>query len=406
MFKKILRKIAFAIVIFLLFGTSIFIAKADDSSYNTLSELRIELSALKQKKASQDKEKSKTETELNIQKENVYEASLTLEEIENKKLELELEIVSSKSAIEKLEEQTNNILAFIEISKSDNLYYEYILRSENVTDLVMRQNAIEQIVEYNDMKLNELRYLIKYDEELKEELSNMQVEYTNSVKRYEQRIDELGEDISSLVEVTESIDSQIAMLEKLINTYIDKGCHEDEDLATCVGLVNTPDWLKPFEKGIITSAFGWRVHPTQNIKSFHNGIDIGGVVEGTPIYSTTNGEVIAITTSDCGGNKIYIKSLVKSSKYIVYYFHVLDVFVSVGDIVTTDDIIATVGGGSQSQAKLLSLYGYTDSCTTGAHLHYGVAATWDIENIGISNCINPPGYPALGEYFYSRYQTL
>lgn len=407
MFKGVLKIMVFVLVVLSLFTASLFITDtAEGSTYNTISELRKELSELKLKKASQDNAKKKTEAELNTQKENFYQASLSLEEIEAEKLRLELEIAEAKNTIEQLKKETNNILVFIELSEIDNSYYEYILGSTNITEMVMRKNAVEQIIGYNNTKLNELKELIKYDEELKIELQNKQTEYTNSAKQYEQRIDELGDDITSMVEGSESLDSQIAMLEALINTYVDKGCHEDEDLTTCVGLVNTPNWLKPFEKGIITSSFGWRIHPTQNVKSFHNGIDIGGVVEGTPIYSTTNGEVIAVTTSDCGGNKIYIKSLVQNSKYIVYYYHVLDVYVSVGDIVTTDDVIATVGGGSRSDAKLLALYGYTDTCTTGAHLHYGVATTWNIENIGISNCINPPGYPTVGAYFYNRYQMF
>ena len=88
----------------------------------------------------------------------------------------------------------------------------------------------------------------------------------------------------------------------------------------------------------------------------------------------------------------------KSSFFI--YYHLLDFNVSIGDVVTQDTIIGWVGGWSTSTE-----HGGYDNCTTGSHLHYGVAKGYYNPSTGIvrSNVITPPGFPnSKGYSFYSR----
>jgi len=190
--------------------------------------------------------------------------------------------------------------------------------------------------------------------------------------------------------------------------YTKMGCDDNQSLSSCAKVVESKTWLKPFEKGRISSAWGYRVHPVSGSWQFHNGIDIA-MGEGTPIYSTTNGRVVAITDSSCGGRKLYITSTVAGKKYTVYYYHLWEIYVKVGDVVTNQMTIGTVGGGSKSKAWARANGYYVDTCTTGGHLHYGVATGWYLTDYQtysgiVSNNINPPGYPSVGNYFYSRTQ--
>jgi Membrane proteins related to metalloendopeptidases len=44
-------------------------------------------------------------------------------------------------------------------------------------------------------------------------------------------------------------------------------------------------------QGVVTSTFGWRIHPILGYEKFHSGIDFGADY-GTPIYAAQGGEVI------------------------------------------------------------------------------------------------------------------
>ena len=86
------------------------------------------------------------------------------------------------------------------------------------------------------------------------------------------------------------------------------------------------------------------------------------------------------------------------------YVHVLDIYVSVGDKVTPNTVIATVGGGPKTW-KWDKGPSYKKPCTTGTHLHFQLS---EGVNLSVSSSdahsIEPPGYPNKGVWFYSRTQ--
>ena len=134
----------------------------------------------------------------------------------------------------------------------------------------------------------------------------------------------------------------------------------------------------------------------------HVGEDI--IAEGTPVYAAASGTVVATYYRQrCGGNEVFIYSYVNGKYYTHYYYHLLSFNVNLGDVVTQDTIIGYVGGGYSTSAT----YGGYDNCTTGAHLHFGVAKGYYNVNTGIvtSNIITPPGFPNMyGWTFTSRTQ--
>jgi len=399
----------FAFSLLIIFGIS-FITKPliVNAGSETLRDLKNDLKELESKKRAQDNEKAQTEAEIKAKKDAIYKANQEIEEANRQIEAAEIEIKSSEKKIEELTTETENLLAFMQMMQGENAYVEYISGSSSMTELIMRLRAVEQITDYNKDNLETLSELIEKNKQLKIDLAKKQEENELKKIEYQNAIDKLGNNLSDIAEVTHTIEEDIKALKESIEMYTEMGCDLDQTLSSCAKVIDSKTWLKPFNKGRVSSAWGYRVHPVSGSYQFHNGIDIA-MGEGTSIYSTTNGRVVAITDSSCGGRKLYITSTVAGKKYTVYYYHLWEIYVKVGDTVTNQSVIGTVGGGSQSKAWARKNGYYVDTCTTGGHLHYGVATGWYLTDYQtysgiVSNNINPPGYPSVGNYFYSRTQ--
>lgn len=369
---------------------------------DTLATLRQNLKALQQKKKDSENKQKKTQSEINASKNNIASANNEIEESQKQIVLLTDEIEKTNAEMEKLKEEMEDLLVYYQKLENENIYYSYITGASSMTDLIMRMDAVNQVAEYNEEKLNSLELLIKSNNKMSKELENYQVTLNSKIATYEANIAAFEDDLAELVEGAESIDSEIQGVKELIDYYEKAGCKEDEDLTSCVNIANNSGWTRPLTKGKITSPFGWRMHPTKHVWKFHNGIDIGGNGEGTKIYSTAAGIVGKITRkSSCGGNMVYIWVYVKGVPYTIVFMHLLDVYVSVGDTVTTGDVIGTVGGGAGTKSY--------DKCSTGAHLHYGVSknnhylkSKSETYSKFTANMIDPPNFPSYGSWFYSR----
>ena len=97
--------------------------------------------------------------------------------------------------------------------------------------------------------------------------------------------------------------------------------------------------------------------PTYSSGSYHGGTDFL-VALNSPVYSTCDGEVVAVTSLTTSyGKHIKIKATVNGSIVYMRYCHLNSFAVSVGDKVTSGQLIAYSGSTGNS---------------TGPHLHYEV----------------------------------
>ena len=181
---------------------------------------------------------------------------------------------------------------------------------------------------------------------------------------------------------------QVAAYEK---TYKENNCDENIDITKCIRVPSADEFVRPLKKGTITSLYGYRYHPTQHVWKLHSGVDIGGNSMGTNVYATAMGRVSAIVNrSSCGGNKVYIEHQIKGKSLRTVYMHLHTIKVKVGDIVSIDTVIGTVGGGESY-----------DRCSTGPHLHLTVINSWTG-----GSYVDPYNYfnlPKLGGRFTSRW---
>ncbi len=102
--------------------------------------------------------------------------------------------------------------------------------------------------------------------------------------------------------------------------------------------------------GVLSSEFGFRVHPITEQEDFHTGIDIAAP-QGAPILAIYPGVVVEIGTSAIYGNYI---NLEHGGGVMSTYSHCLEVLATEGASIRAGERIATVG---------------STGISTGPHLH-------------------------------------
>lgn len=383
-----------------------------NAAANTLGELKQELNNLKAQKAQNNNAKNKTQAEINAENQKIAQANAAIEQAEADIELAKIAIDESNKEIEKAKADSAELLVFYQIMQGEDDFIQYVTGASSMTDLVMRGEAVSQIVDYNQLSLTKLEKDIEYNNQLQIDLKNKEDDLKVKIANYEKSLSGLKNDMSSLVEVSLDIDAQIKAQQELINYYQNLGCKDNQLLSDCVAdVANNSRWLKPLERGYISSGFGYRSF-TLNGKpysDFHNGYDIAGNSGGTRIYAVASGTVAAvIKQASCGGNQVYLHVRVGGKPYTITYAHMMDVYVKVGQTVTATDVIGTVGGGG----KTLKSNGGWDTCSTGYHLHFSVSNGFYLGggpdgyssySKYISQSIVPPMLPGYGTWFYSRY---
>lgn len=401
------KKVILLIIIFI---TSFCFIPKVSAAANTLGELKQELSNLKKQKSDADASKNKTQAEINAENAKISQAHSDIEQAESDIALAKQKIEESNSTISDMTDQIEDLLVSYEIMQGDNSFMQYISGATSMTDLMMRADAISLILGYNQQKLTELEQLITTNEELQIDLAKKQEELEDKIVIYENSLSNLKNDLSSLVEVTLDIASQITAQQKLIDYYEDIGCKDDQKLSDCVDIASSSMWMRPTTKGYISSGFGYRSFYLNGkpYSDFHNAVDVSGVSGGTPLYAAANGTVAAVIhKASCGGNQVYIHVRVQGVAYTLTYAHMKDVYVKVGDTVNQQTVIGTLGGGGATLKK----NGGWDTCSTGWHLHFGVAKGFYLGGGAegyssyskyISQSITPPMMPKYGTWYNSR----
>ncbi len=378
---------------------------------STLRELRGELKELQAQKNANASKKALTKSEINAKNNAINDASNEIEKSRQQITEAKALIDTTEKQITELENKNEELLAYFQVMQGENVFLEFITDSSSMTELIMRSDAINQLVEYQQDKLVELNDLIKKNEQLQVDLIKKEDKLAKDIVNYESKVAELQDNLSDLNAIGLDIDDEIRSKKELIKAYEDMGCKEDQDLQECSSLAGTAQWYKPFAKGRVNSIFGKRVDPFTGKIKIHKAVDIGGTPEGTKVYAVANGIVIATTDAKaklqtkgkktCGGNQVVMKVMVAGKTYIVGYAHLLKINVKVGQKVTVNDVIGLQGGGPKTRAW--------ETCSTGTHVHVSVSEGEPKKNQSLSSYVNahaivPPGYPGKGGWWYSRTQ--
>ena len=401
-----MRKEIFKITIFVLLA--FFLIVPSVSAEKTVGDLKKELANLKAQKSANESTKNRTQSEINSTNAAISNAHSEVEKAETDIEVAKKKIEDSNDKIAKTKEESAKLLTFFEVMQGEDMLLEYVSGATSMNDLIMRSDAVTQILNYNQSKLKELEQLIEDNKQLQVDLKKKEEDLNKKIEQYESSVASLQNDLSSLVRLSLDIDSQIKAQQDLIKYYESIGCKDDQYLNSCVGIVNNSGWLKPTNKGYISSVFGYRTFNLNGrmVTDYHTGVDIAGVSRGTTIYPTASGQVAAIIWhASCGGNQVIIHTRVNGADYSIHFAHMLEVYVKVGQQVDVNTPVGSVGGGGET----LRHNGGWDTCSTGYHLHYNVAKGHYLGNgyssysKYVANSMSPPGLPKYGSWYYSRY---
>lgn len=356
----------------------------------TLGDLKRELEdSIKQLEDNQAK-KALTESQIESIKQNIKAINDRISEINNNIIQLTKEIEDLNVQIDEKDEQIKKIVNFLEISNGEAAYLEYTFGAKDFTDFIYRAAVSEQLADYNDRLIDEYNSLIKSKEETQKNLNDEKVNLADQTVLLQQEIEKLGAQAAQLDADRVDIEDSIATQKEIIYMYEhDKQCKDDEDIRSC-GTDKLPEdtaFWRPLTYGWISSNYGYRTYWINGgwTSDFHSGVD-QATEGGSPIYATANGTVASITRySSCGGNYVYIHHSVNGEYYTSLYMHMRDIYVNVGDTVTKNTVIGTVGGNPWVE--------YWDSCSTGSHLHF----TMFRGRVGIDY------YSWGGEYYANRF---
>jgi len=105
----------------------------------------------------------------------------------------------------------------------------------------------------------------------------------------------------------------------------------------------------PMDRLILTSSFGFRVHPVLGAVKFHNGIDLSA--RQAEIYSVLHGTVVVSSYNNIIGNYV----VVNHGLYETTYGHLSVRFVKGGDLVKAGTVLGISGATGR---------------VTGEHLHF------------------------------------
>ena len=367
--KITFRKIRYIILVLILLMVNFAIPEKEVVEAKTLRDLKEELAAYEKNLEESQSKKKLTEQQISNKRNNVNSINNEIIAISKEKEDLTKEIEELNVEIVEKEKEIKEIMNYYQLSNSDSAYLEYIFEAANFTDFIYRMAIAEQLSKYNDQLVDEFHKTIEKNEQKKKDLSAKTVALNEKQKDLQTELESLGSQLGEILEENVSIEDDIKSVKKLINTYQNVyKCGLDEDINTC-GRGKLPAgtaFYRPVKSGRVSANYG--TYYPWGKPQMHYGMDIAGTGHGAAVYSMADGRVAYITyKASCGGNMVYIHHNVKGQTYTTGYFHLGSVKVNVGDTVTTNTVIGTVGGNKNIETW--------DRCSTGTHLHLQISYT-------------------------------
>ncbi len=400
-FKRVIR---IALVLSILI-VNFFIPLNDNKvEAKTLRDLKDELAAKEKELASGLEQKKLTEQEIENKRQNISNINVEIDNIHKEVETLTKEIETLNEEIKKKEQEIKDIINYYQISNGESAYLEYVFDAADFTDFIYRMAIAEQLSNYNDKLIKEYNETIKKNEQKKKDLANKEIELNEKQKSLEKELASLGSQLGEIMDENVSVEDDIKSVKSLIETYESMNCGLDQDLTTCgdnsTVIPSSNEFYRPVVTGRVSANYG--IYYPYGYAMQHYGMDLSRMGHGANVYPIAFGKVAYITErSSCGGNMLYIWHTVNGKAYTSGYFHLADITVKVGDVVTPNTVIAHVGGSSLE---------YWDSCSTGTHLHLQLATTHIAQGLSFysrfaAKHFNPRDiitFPPEGEYFYDR----
>lgn len=339
-------------------------------SAKTLGDLKNEYNALEQAYIEKQNEINNNQNEqknTNNKIEQIYgEISQAEADIES----LNAKIAELNQKIEEKDKQIKSVIKYYQVSNGESELLEYLFSASSITDFIYRATVTEQLSRYNSDLIEEMHQLIEESKKAIDDLRAKEESLKTLQDELRSNLYLLQMEAESLSEEEDSIEKDIEASKAIIQFYLDAGCDESDDIASCANQqlpVGTRFW-RPLQSGYMTSTwYSDYLYEYGGECRSHSGVDIGAAT-GTPVYSISDGKVVFAEYGWNGGygNKIVVQHYINGQNYSSLYGHLSGINVNVGDIVTKDTVIGFVGNTGNSY---------------GSHLHLNLC-------VGLTSCIS------------------
>lgn len=338
----------------------------------------------KQKEATAKKEAAEQWQENEIAKRE--DLDMQISQVQAEIDEFQAEIDRKAAAIKASEQKINELTQDLQkqnsnyndrakrlIKKGNVSYAEIILRSKSIDDMLTRVSVVKRVAEYDSDKLDEIESSMTDVQKMKQDLLAQKEEVVALKEEQDAKKVELDGYRAESQAIIEKLQDDIAAYEKEIE-YQKKV--EEQARAEAERLRKQSDatlnlpasytggkFLWPSNTTrLVTSPYGYRIHPVTGKSRFHSGIDIGAGY-GTSILAANDGVVIVSGYNSGGyGNYVVINH---GGGYTTLYAHCSSLLVSVGQTVTRGQVIAKCGSTGMS---------------TGPHIHFEIQVNGSTTN--------------------------
>ena len=398
--SKILVRLLCVILCVIMVGGLITGALVTMANAATSSQLKKELDALKNEaqeiinqgialQKELDANASKTQTTIEQKSAIDQQIRITEQEIENANAQIsqyslliaekQRELEAAMAEQEELNEKNKARLRAMEENGKVS-YWSILFKANSFSDLLSRIDSIHEVAEADQRMLEQMQEVaekIEQDrQDLETELTAQQEVKTLLAEKEETLLAQREEANGLLLELK-------AESEKLTEEFLANEAAEAE--ARAVAMQKQLEYeaqlsaeqkaalaaqnknnvaggytgggsgfSNPLHIGLtVTSAYGWRIHPTMGDKRFHTGVDFAAP-QGTPIYAIASGTVTSAYYQTANG---YMVSIAHGGGYGSLYAHMTHFVVSAGDSVSQGQVIGYVGSTGWS---------------TGPHLHFEI----------------------------------
>ncbi len=336
-----------------------------------LTVLPMNAGAISSQEAKKKKDAAQAQQNKEIEKRNQLDAQISAvqKEIDSFQAQIDEKVaqISERQAeIEKLtidlqnQNKSYNDRAKSMIKRGDVSYLEVVLRAKSTEDLLTRVSVLKHVAKYDSKKLQEIKDSMTEVEELKNVLLEEKAEVVALKSEQDEKkavldgyraesqaiIDDLQKDINNFAAQYEAAKKA----EEQARAAANSAAESYNVPANFVG--GQFSW--PSNTTLVTSPYGYRVHPVLGTKRFHSGVDIGAPY-GSSIYAANSGTVIVSGYNSGGyGNYVVISH---GGGYSTLYAHCSSLKVSAGQTVSKGQVIAACGSTGMS---------------TGPHIHFEV----------------------------------
>ncbi len=323
-------------------------------------------------------------------KKNIADTETKIDETEKEIDRLQEEIEKCNKEIEKKNKESKNIISYYQISNGENVYLEYAFGASDITDMIYRMSVVEQLTDYNDKVMKELKELIETNKKKTEELNQKTEELKELKKKLESEKERIEQEVSGVEGTVPSTKGQIALYQQRVSYYKSKGCKSNDVIGVTCDIPPATTGGGAVPAGAVIGANGFRFPVNGGRISWgygsggHRGVDITRGC-GTPIYAVAPGRVYykGNTLDNYGAYMVLIVHNVNGKLVFSQYAHVLpNIPVYVGQDVDIGTVVAYMGSTGYS---------------TGCHLHLEMSQYYGWGYNGkysqyVSNIISPWTY--------------